>query len=83
MVDGSQREVPPPKARRGIITANHEETGHFGVLKTTHRIGLKYWWKGRRADVGRVKARDTLRYAKIRGGGYTPKGSLKSDSTFM
>jgi hypothetical protein len=54
MVDGSQRVVPPPEARRGIITSNHEETGHFGVLITTNRISLKYSWKGRRADVERV-----------------------------
>ena len=54
MVDGSQREVPPPEARRDIITSTHEETGHFGILRTTHRIGLTYWWKGRRADVERV-----------------------------
>ena len=54
LVDGSQREVPEPKDRLNIITANHEETGHFGVLRTTYRIGLKYWWKGRRADVERV-----------------------------
>jgi hypothetical protein len=54
MVDGTQREVPPPEARRGIITSNYEETGHFGVLRTTNRSGLKYWWKGRSADVERV-----------------------------
>jgi hypothetical protein len=42
LVDGSQREVPPPEARRDIITSNHEETGHFGVLRTMYRIGLKY-----------------------------------------
>jgi hypothetical protein len=53
MVDGSQSEVPTPEARREIITANHDETGHFGVLRTTHRI-LKYWWKGHRANVERV-----------------------------
>jgi hypothetical protein len=54
MVDGSQREIPPPEARRDIIMSNHEETGHVGVLRTANRIGLKYWWKGRRADVERV-----------------------------
>jgi hypothetical protein len=54
LVDGSQREVPPPEARRDIIISNHEETGHFGVLRTTYRIGLEYLWKGRRADVEQV-----------------------------
>ena len=54
MADGNQREVPPPGERRDIITSYHEDTGHFGVLRTTNRIGLKYWWKGRRADVERV-----------------------------
>jgi hypothetical protein len=54
MEDGSQKEVPPPEAKRDIITVNHEETGHFGVLRTTDMIGLKYWSKGRRADVERV-----------------------------
>jgi hypothetical protein len=54
LVDGSQTEVPLPEARRDIITSNHEETGHIGVLRTTYRIGLKYWWKGRRADVEQV-----------------------------
>jgi hypothetical protein len=54
IIDGSQRELPPPEARRDIITASQEETGHFGILRTTHRIGLKYWWKGRRADVEKV-----------------------------
>jgi hypothetical protein len=54
MADGNQREVPPPEDRRDIITSNHEDTGHFGVIRTTNRIGLKYWWKGRRADVERV-----------------------------
>jgi hypothetical protein len=54
MVDGTQREVPAPEIRREIITSNHEETSHFGVLRTTHRISLKNWWKGRRADVEKV-----------------------------
>jgi hypothetical protein len=54
MADGNQREVPPPDVRRDIITSNHEETGHSGVLRTSNRIGLKFCWKGRRADVERV-----------------------------
>jgi hypothetical protein len=54
MADGNQREVPPADDRRDIITSNHEETSHFGVLRTTSRIGLKYWWKGRKANVERV-----------------------------
>ena len=54
LVDGSQREVPEPKDRLNIITANHEETGHFGVLRTTYRIALKYWCECRSADLARV-----------------------------
>jgi hypothetical protein len=54
MADGTQREVPTPEIIRDIIISDHEETCHFGVLRTTHRIGLNNWWKGRRADVEKV-----------------------------
>ena len=49
--DGSTREVLPPGARQQAVKAMHEQTGHFGVRRTTHLVRQQYWWVGLDADV--------------------------------
>jgi hypothetical protein len=54
MPDGSNKVVPPPADRLGIIKDMHEQSGHFGQARTAHLVLGTYWWRGVYGDVRKV-----------------------------
>ncbi|GIL83832.1 hypothetical protein Vretifemale_12544, partial [Volvox reticuliferus] len=52
--DAKARVVPRPAERTDIIKRTHEDTGHFGVRRTTGLILTSYWWRGMSEDVAAV-----------------------------
>ncbi len=45
------RVVPAPEERNQLIRRVHEETGHFGVRRTTALLRASHWWYGLKRDV--------------------------------
>ena len=44
--DGSKREVPRPAERTDIVRKSHDDSGHFGIKRTTSLVDTEYWWHG-------------------------------------
>jgi hypothetical protein len=51
--DGSRKEVPAPSRRSELITTTHNDTGHFGIARTTSLLKAAYWWHGMGEDVAK------------------------------
>lgn len=51
----SWKEVVPAELREAVISDNHNKPtdGHLGILKTYHRVALRYYWPGMHRDVTR------------------------------
>ena len=41
--DGSKREVPRPAERTDIVMMSHDDSGHFGIKRTTSLVDTEYW----------------------------------------
>ena len=54
MPDSSWRTVPSPQQRTEVIMTCHISTGHWGIRRTYHMVGLQYWWSNMRQDVQTV-----------------------------
>lgn len=57
MPDGSEKLVPAPDHREGIIQRLHQQAGHFGVRRTAHLVAASHWWRTLHADVADVVRR--------------------------
>ena len=40
--DGSKREVPRPAERSDIVRKSHDDSGHFGIKRTTSLVNTEY-----------------------------------------
>jgi hypothetical protein len=58
--DGSRRRVPKPSERQPLIASAHNNTGHFGVRRTTSLLSTHFWWYGLGADVATFVAQCAL-----------------------
>jgi site-specific DNA-cytosine methylase len=54
MPDGTQKLVPKPADRPGLIERLHEQAGHFGVRRTAHLVLASHWWRTLHVDVAAV-----------------------------
>eukprot|EP00882_Tetradesmus_deserticola_P002735 GHRQ01002908.1.p1 GENE.GHRQ01002908.1~~GHRQ01002908.1.p1 ORF type:complete len:1949 (-),score=411.99 GHRQ01002908.1:1876-7140(-) len=54
MPDNSTRVVPPPSERFPLIKKCHDQTGHFGIRRTTALLLHTWWWHGIQADAASV-----------------------------
>ena len=41
--NGSRREVPRPAERTDIVRKSHDDSGHFGITRTSSRVHTEYW----------------------------------------
>ena len=44
--DGSKREGPRLTERTHIVRLSHDDSGHFGIKRTTSLVDTEYWWHG-------------------------------------
>lgn len=49
--DGSSKVVPAVGDRQELIRRIHQQTGHYGVRRTTHMVAASHWWRTLQADV--------------------------------
>ena len=64
--DCSKREVPRPAERTDIVRKSHDDSGHFGIKRTTSLDDTEYWWHGMYEHVRlHVRSYDTCAKIKV------------------
>ena len=53
-MDGSPRIIPMPKERDALVRQYHCVAVHLGQRRTYQLLGLRYYWKGMKAQVAKV-----------------------------